>query len=52
MNMFDLAVMIGLVVAIFSGFATGLVRSAITILALSACDADRGGGDVLRPAAR
>ena len=33
MNMFDLAVMIGLVVAIFSGFATGLVRSAITILA-------------------
>lgn len=31
--MFDLAVMIGLVVAIFSGFATGLVRSAITILA-------------------
>jgi membrane protein required for colicin V production len=33
MNLFDLAVMIGLVVAIFSGFATGLVRSAITILA-------------------
>ena len=33
MNMFDLAVMIGLVVAVFSGFATGLLRSAITILA-------------------
>lgn len=33
MNTFDLAVMIGLVVAIFSGFATGLLRSAITILA-------------------
>ena len=33
MNLFDLAVMIALVVAIFGGFATGLVRSAITILA-------------------
>jgi membrane protein required for colicin V production len=33
MNLFDLAVMIGLVVAIFSGFATGLVRSAVTIVA-------------------
>ena len=33
MNLFDLAVMIGLVVAILGGFATGLVRSAITILA-------------------
>ena len=33
MNLFDLAVMIGFVVAIFGGFATGLVRSAITILA-------------------
>src|SRR5262245_1619868 len=33
MNTFDLAVMIGFVVAIFAGFATGLVRSAITIVA-------------------
>ena len=33
MNTFDLAVMIALVVAIFGGFATGLLRSAITILA-------------------
>jgi len=33
MNTFDLAVMIGLIVAVFSGFATGLLRSAITILA-------------------
>jgi len=33
MNLFDLAVMIGFVVAILGGFATGLVRSAITILA-------------------
>jgi membrane protein required for colicin V production len=33
MNTFDIAVMIGLVVAILGGFATGLVRSAITILA-------------------
>jgi membrane protein required for colicin V production len=33
MNTFDLAVMIGFVVAMFAGFATGLVRSAITIVA-------------------
>jgi len=33
MNVFDLVVMIGLVVAIFSGFVTGLLRSAITIVA-------------------
>jgi membrane protein required for colicin V production len=33
MNTFDLAVMIALVVAIFGGFATGLLRSAVTILA-------------------
>jgi membrane protein required for colicin V production len=33
MNAFDLAFMIALVVAIFGGFATGLLRSAITILA-------------------
>jgi len=33
MNTFDLAVFIGLMVALFSGFSTGLVRSAITILA-------------------
>jgi len=33
MNYFDLAVMVALVVAIFSGFATGLLRSAVTILA-------------------
>jgi membrane protein required for colicin V production len=33
MNKFDLAVFIGLLVALFSGFSTGLVRSAITILA-------------------
>ncbi len=33
MNAFDLAVMIALVVAILGGFATGLLRSAITILA-------------------
>jgi membrane protein required for colicin V production len=33
MNLFDLAVMIGFVVAILGGFATGLVRSAITLLA-------------------
>jgi membrane protein required for colicin V production len=33
MNTFDLAVFIGLLVALFSGFSTGLVRSAITILA-------------------
>jgi membrane protein required for colicin V production len=33
MNTFDLAVMIGFVVAVFGGFATGLVRSAITIVA-------------------
>lgn len=33
MNTFDIAVMIGLVVATLGGFATGLVRSAITILA-------------------
>lgn len=33
MNTFDLAVLIGLAVALFSGFSTGLVRSAITILA-------------------
>jgi len=33
MNLFDLAIMIGFVVAILSGFATGLVRSAITIVA-------------------
>lgn len=33
MNIFDLAVMIGLVVAVFSGFSTGLLRSAVTILA-------------------
>jgi membrane protein required for colicin V production len=33
MNTFDLAIIIGFVVAIFSGFATGLVRSAITIVA-------------------
>jgi membrane protein required for colicin V production len=33
MNKFDLAVFIGLAVALFSGFSTGLVRSAITILA-------------------
>lgn len=33
MNTFDLVVMIGLLVAVFSGFSTGLVRSAITIVA-------------------
>jgi len=33
MNTFDLAVKIALVVAIFGGFATGLLRSAVTILA-------------------
>ncbi len=33
MNLFDLAIMIGFVVAILGGFATGLVRSAVTILA-------------------
>ena len=33
MNTFDFAVMIALVVAIFGGFATGLLRSAVTILA-------------------
>lgn len=33
MNTFDLAVMIALMVAIFGGFATGLLRSAVTILA-------------------
>jgi membrane protein required for colicin V production len=33
MNTFDLAVIIGLVVALFGGFSTGLVRSAITIVA-------------------
>jgi membrane protein required for colicin V production len=33
MNTFDLAVFVGLLVALFSGFSTGLVRSAITILA-------------------
>ena len=33
MNKFDLAVFIGLAVALFSGFSTGLVRSAMTILA-------------------
>lgn len=33
MNMFDLAVFVGLLVALFGGFSTGLVRSAITIVA-------------------
>jgi membrane protein required for colicin V production len=33
MNTFDLAVFIGLAVAVFSGFSTGLLRSAITIVA-------------------
>jgi membrane protein required for colicin V production len=33
MNTFDLAVGMGLLVAVFSGFSTGLVRSTITIVA-------------------
>lgn len=33
MNSFDIAVFIGLAVAVFGGFSTGLVRSAVTILA-------------------
>src|SRR5579859_174255 len=33
MNTFDLAVFVGLAVAVFSGFGTGLLRSAITIVA-------------------
>lgn len=33
MNMFDLAACIALVIAVYSGFSTGLLRSAITILA-------------------
>jgi membrane protein required for colicin V production len=33
MNTFDLAVMIGLLVAVFSGFSTGLVRSTVTVVA-------------------
>lgn len=33
MNTFDLVVMIALVVAVFSGFSTGLLRSALTIMA-------------------
>ncbi|HLZ01681.1 MAG TPA: CvpA family protein [Bradyrhizobium sp.] len=33
MNTFDLAVMIGFVVAVFSGFSTGLLRSLLTIIA-------------------
>lgn len=33
MNTFDLAVMIGLIVAVLSGFSTGLLRSALTIIA-------------------
>jgi len=33
MNIFDLAVMIALVVAVFSGFSTGLLRSVLTIIA-------------------
>ncbi|HTO60389.1 MAG TPA: CvpA family protein [Bradyrhizobium sp.] len=33
MNKFDLAVFVGLAVALFGGFSTGLVRSAVTILA-------------------
>jgi membrane protein required for colicin V production len=33
MNSFDIAVYLGLVIALFTGFNTGLLRSAITILA-------------------
>ena len=33
MNSFDIAVFIGLAVAVVGGFGTGLVRSAVTILA-------------------
>jgi membrane protein required for colicin V production len=33
MNSFDIAVYLGLIVAIFAGFSTGLVHSAITIVA-------------------
>jgi membrane protein required for colicin V production len=33
MNTFDVAVLAGLVIAVGSGFSTGLIRSAITILA-------------------
>ena len=33
MNSFDIAVYLGLLIAIVAGFKTGLLRSAITILA-------------------
>ncbi len=33
MNLFDLAVTIGLLFAVVTGFTTGLLRSALTILA-------------------
>jgi len=33
MNSFDIAVYLGLIIAVFTGFKTGLLRSALTILA-------------------
>ncbi len=51
MNTFDLPVFIGFAIAVFSGFSSGLLRSAVTILA-SGRDADRSMGDVLHSARR